>query len=153
MNLSDVDVQSERVVVPPGSYLAEVYESDIKNSKNTARPMLCIVFRLAGNDSYNGALLYEYFVLDNDIARSRLKTLATAARHPNPNHIVNSEELHGLKVGLKLKVVNEPEYGESNKITAFLDVDKVKGGAPAPSTSTAASAKPTRPWSGGKPPF
>jgi hypothetical protein len=64
-----------------------------------------------------------------EIARAQLKSLAIAVGHPNPDHVEDSEELHGvpIMVNLGVEAAGDPKYGDrdglQNTVKGFEPVD------------------------------
>lgn len=147
-NLSDVEGQLGGSPVPPGQYLTMITNSEVKQTRS-GKNMLTLEFRIA-EGMHTGRKLFENFMLDieNKVARSRLKSVAIAGKHRNPNNIEESEELHGCYVMLKVTVENDAEYGMQNRIKAF----DMPEGVPAHAPITPGTAYPPPPMNPAYPP-
>lgn len=84
---------------------------------------------------YHGRDLYDFGVLEHtsaqavQIAKAKLKELAIAVGHPNPNRVMDSSELHNIPVFayVSTQAANDPKYGDSqglqNRITEYRSKD------------------------------
>ena len=156
MNLGDVDAQSFDLI-PPGLYPARVSESEITQSKS-GNHMITWSWEIIGED-HTGRKVWDRMMLDGSdtakrVGQQRLKAMAIACGHPNPNFIADTEELHGRECLIKIKIDKGKDgYDDSNKITAFKPIQAAPaapqtaaapaGQAPPP---PAAPAKPAMPW-------
>ena len=135
-NLSNVKASGNFEPLPPGEYQVKIVDSAVIATK-TGKPMLKVEMAVEDNGAAGfsahliGRKIWEQFVLENEIAQSRLKGLASAAGHPHPDMIRDSEELHGLRLAIRVKVENDEQYGPRNKITTFKPV-LFQSTAPAP---------------------
>jgi hypothetical protein len=85
-------------------------------------------------------------------AQSKLKSIAKAIRHPNPNYIGNTSELIGGELVIKVKVKTSEQYDDQNEVTSYSPVKGVTTPAPqAAPTAPAAPAAPTQPQSAPQP--
>lgn len=116
MNLTDYDAQEGFDVLAPGWYEAEVIDSEIKSSK-AGNTYINWTFQVLGKPNR----VWETTVIGKDVAMKILKTMATCCGHRNPNYIADTEELHGKRCQIKLKIKTDPtgEYEPKNEITAF----------------------------------
>lgn len=123
-NLSNVKASGNFEPLPPGEYQVKIVDSDVVTTKS-GKPMLKVEMTVEDNGASGfsahliGRKIWEQFVLENEIARSRLKGMASAAGHPHPDMIRDSEELHGLRLGIRVKIENDEQFGPRNKITTF----------------------------------
>ncbi len=119
-NLDNYTEQEAFEVLPAGWYEAEVVDSEIK--EGSAGPYINWTFAIIGKPNK----IWDVMSLGNDISMKRLKTLAVCAGHPNPNFISDTEELHGkrCKVRLKIETDDSGKYDPKNKISAFKPLGK-----------------------------
>lgn len=124
-NLTGVEGQVGFEVLPPGWYPAQVVDSEIKDGPKGS--YIQWTFELTGKPNR----IWDVMSLGNEISMKRLKGLAIAAGHPNPNFIGDTEELHGKQCMIRLKVETDPNghYEPKNKISAFKALDG-NGAAP-----------------------
>ena len=139
-NLSNVKASGNFEPLPPGEYQVKIVDSAVIATK-TGKPMLKVEMAVEDNGAAGlsahliGRKIWEQFVLENEVARSRLKGLAEAAGHRSPDMIKDSEELHGLRLAIRVKIENDEQYGPRNKITTFKPT-AVQSAAPAPAPQT-----------------
>lgn len=128
-DLSGYDIQVGFAVRPPGWYPAKIVDSKIGQSSKApyiqfefeiedGKPgRVWEIMSLASTKTKNGSTVEA-------ITMSKLKTLATCAGHRNPNFIADTEELHGLRCMVKLKIEKNDTYGDQNKISAYQALEK-----------------------------
>lgn len=103
--------------IPEGEYEVTILDSEVKVSNNN-NPMASFTFEVTG-PSHAGRRLWDRFVLNNDIANRRLKTLATVSGHRNPNFIADTEELHGLRCKVRVEIEKQEGYAPKNVIKSY----------------------------------
>lgn len=119
--------------IPPGLYRATVVDSEVGRS-DAGNNRIKWEWEVT-DEQYSGRKLWDYMVLQGSdesvrIGQSRLKAMAEACGHPNPNFINDTEDLHGLECLVKLGIKKGKDgYDDSNKITAFKPL--TSGGVPA----------------------
>lgn len=118
LNLSGVSSQSDFSPLPPGDYLVVAVDSLVVMTKTSGQPMLKVTLEVV-DGQHRGRTIWDNFVLSNEIAQKRLKSMAEAGGHPHPDFIKSSEELHGLPVMVKLKIEEKPGFSPQNKIIRF----------------------------------
>lgn len=131
-NLANYESQDGFDCLPPGWYQATVIDSEIKDGPKG--PYINWTWQIEGKSNR----VWDVMSLANDVSMQRLKTMATCCGHKNPNYIADTEELHGMRCNIRLKVESDPDgrYENKNKITAF---KKAEG------TGTAGTV-PKMPW-------
>jgi hypothetical protein len=152
-NLANYETQESFSPLPPGEYKATVMDSEIKQGGKG--PYINWTFKISGHPNK----VWDIMSLGNDISMQRLKTLAVACGHKNPNYIADTEELHGkyFIVKLKIEIDETGQYAPKNKVAGFKCVEKPGGNggsipADVPPAHIAASAvasapaKPKMPW-------
>ena len=151
VNLSNYDAREGFDPLPPGWYEAEIIDSEIRHGAKGA--YINWTFAVVGKPNR----IWDVMSLGNEISLQRLKTLATCCGHPNPNYISDTEELHGLKCQIRLKIEHDDtgQYEPKNKVTAFKPTNgKQQPSSPTvinpPNPSAPAPAepaqKPKMPW-------
>lgn len=135
-NLSNYSTQDFEPI-PPGEYDFEINDTDVVDTK-TGKRMVKVSCRVIG-PTHAGRIVFENFVLGNDIAMSRLKTLATMCGHPRPDYIQDTQELHGLRFRGNVGIRESEGYAPQNQIKSFKKIP-----AP-PSVGTAPAAVPQIP--------
>lgn len=138
-DLSGYDTCDDFAPVPPGEYVVKVDSTEVKVSK-AGNEMVSVMFEILG-PTHAGRKLFDQFVLKNEVAMKRLKSLATAAGHRNPNWISDSDELHGLECIVKVKVDDQENtgYEPKNVISSFKPLNR-DGAQQPPASSPAGQA-------------
>ena len=125
-NLTNYDVQEGFDLLEPGWYEVRVIDSQIKEGPKG--DYILWTLEIIGKPNR----IWDNMSLGNDVAMSRLKTLAKCCGHPNPSYIGDTEELHGKMCQVRLKVEKDDtgRYEPKNKITAFKPPDNAPMSAP-----------------------
>lgn len=113
--------------IPPGEYDFEINDSDVVDTK-TGKRMIKVSCKVLG-PTHSGRIVFENFVIGQDVAMSRLKTLATVGGHPRPDFIQDTQELHGLRFRGNVGIRESEGYSPQNSIKSF---KKIPGTSPAP---------------------
>jgi len=141
----------------PGWYPLRINDSDIK-TKEGSEP--CIHLEIVIEDGRPGKV-WDYLSLGQKLTKSgktaqeisfeRLKAIAIAVGHPNPNYIADTGELHGLRCLGKLKIKKDPKgvYDDKNEITAYKPI--TGNAVPAPPQATETTQAP--PYQQQAPPY
>ena len=132
-DLSKYEQQDNYTPIPPGEYTVRVIDSEVRESK-AGNPMARFTFEVMG-PTHSGRKLWDQFVLNNEVALRRLKTLASVAGHRNPNFIRDTEELHGLTCMVKVAIEEQEGYEPKNIIKSFKAAENkpaAANGVPAP---------------------
>lgn len=137
-NLSNVSASTGYSVWEPGEYTVTVFDTSVTNSKAGNR-MVKVEFVNQSNQH-----IWDYFVLNSDVGKSRFKGLLIACGHPNPDFINDTEEIHGLEVTIAVGVVTDA-YGEKNKITKYIAPER-PAAKPQPAPKTQPTAPKRKPW-------
>ena len=149
-NLSGYDAQEGFDVLPAGWYEAEVVDSEIKEGGKG--PYINWTFQVTGKPNK----VWDIMSLGNEISMKRLKTLAVCAGHPNPNYIADTDELHGKKCMIRLKIEQDKsgQYEPKNKVSAFKPMNPNSKQPPTitqaaetqPSAQPDTAPAPKKPW-------
>lgn len=106
-------------LIPAGSYQARIVGSDeYENKKKTGR-IIELQWQIDG-PKFKGRRLWQRinYVHQNPtaqkIGQQDLKAITDAAK--KPHGISKTEELHGIPMMIKVKVKNDPGYGEQNEV-------------------------------------
>lgn len=147
-------VDSDLAPIPPGDYEVLIVGSRLKEILTL--PILppeaeaCLGGQPTGADRYGGpshmslkaaefelvvlgpvcrgAKLRDIFTLGEDSSMSRMKTLAVAARCPNPDFIGDTEELHGLRCRVRVERIGGfRSSGCKNVISGYMFSPKACG--------------------------
>jgi len=144
-DLSINEVQEGFGVLPIGWYEAKVIDSEIKEGPQG--DYIKWTYEMTGKPNR----VWDVMSLSNEIAMNRLKSLAAACGHHNPNFIADTEELHGREFMVRLKIEEDEtgRYEPKNKATSFKlingDNTPPQPSAPAQTVSPAAIQKTNKP--------
>jgi hypothetical protein len=151
LDLSSYDAQgSDYEPIPPGEYTIRVLDSEVTHSK-AGNPMAIFTYEVLG-PTHAGRKLWDYFVLNNEVALKRFKGLAEAVGYPNPNFIRDTEDLHGLQCSVRVSIEEQEGYSPKNKITSYKRFAEVRpaqardNAAPPPKPVQSAARKSVPPW-------
>lgn len=105
--------------LPVGEYLCRVADSLLIRSKS-GRPLLKFIYDVVSGPE-KGRRLLDAMLLDHEAGLSRLKILATRCGHPNPNHLHDSDELHGLRFMAKVSLETDEtgQHPPRNMVKAY----------------------------------
>jgi hypothetical protein len=145
LDLSGYEPQGDFDPIPPGDYIIEVVDSDVSTSR-AGNPMAKFTFEVVG-PSHAGRKIWDHFVLNNEVALRRLKALAEAAGHKNPNYVRDTEELHGLRCEVRVAIEEQEGYPPKNKISSYRRPRQTSTPAvPPPSQGRNVERKSVPPW-------
>lgn len=151
LDLSDAPTGMGFDPIPAGDYPAQIINTELSHSQG-GDLMLNITWQVMEGE-YAERLLFDRVMLsgsDKAVAfgKRKIKTIADAIGHPNPNRVENSEELHGLPC--LIVVVIKPYQGEDRnevrdyKSQAKAAVPVAANSNSAPTTKTSAAPPPPR---------
>jgi hypothetical protein len=144
-NLEGYQEQDDFSPVPPGEYLVKVVDSAVREAKTSSNRLAEFVFEIQGPE-YRNRRIWDRYVLGNDVAMSRLKTLAKCIGHRNPNFIRDTEELHGGMCRVRVKIEEQSGYDPKNVITSFKPANPQPPPSVPPEVASQAQQKKPYPW-------
>lgn len=152
LNLEGYEAQtSDFSPLPAGSYVCQISNTESYYSK-AQRPNLKVTLTVQDGD-YAGRKIWTNFCLDAEVGLKILKSMAVAARHPNPNFLRDSEELHGLYVKARVTISKQEGYADKNDVKGFSDADSASvastSAAPNPAAAASKPAGGRLPWGKG----
>lgn len=122
----------------PGEYVFHVTSSEYKRTKAGNGWVLKLVWDCI--QPGHRAQIWDFLTLEHPnsetvrIARAKLKEVAIAVGHPNPDYIQASEELHMKPCILKVKKVRNEQFGDErgfkNEILGYKPMDGAPRSAP-----------------------
>jgi len=130
--------------LPAGNYVCDIVESEYLQTKNGAGMRIALTLVVA-EGIHAGRRLFDSLLMQHaneepvNIAKKRLRDYCLCARIKSLNE---TEQLHGTRVTVIVKIRNDPNYGVSNDIKAVVvprDLQPPKAAAPA------AAPQPTKP--------
>ena len=141
---SQVEPNTEYEVLPPGRYLAQIVNSEMRPTKDGMGAYLYLEIDIL-EGQYQGRKLFDRLNLSNpnttavDIAQ---RTLSSICRAVGRLQVNNSEQLHLLPFIADVRVrPPKGEFGESNSIR-YLPRTQGQGGVQPPSVRSASTAAP-----------
>lgn len=157
MDLSDAKTGLGFDPIPAGVYQAQIIDSELGHSK-ADNLMLNLTWMIIDGECAERMVFDRIMLSGSDKAitfgKRRLKTLADAVGHPNPNRIDESHELHGLPCLITVTLRRgKGEYSdsESNEIKNYRPLTAatpqqpaVAAVAPSANTPPAQSAAPPK---------
>jgi hypothetical protein len=141
---SQVEPNSEYEVLPPGKYLAQIVNSEMRPTKDGMGQYLFLEIDIL-EGQYQGRKLFDRLNLSNpnpNAVEIAQRTLSSICRAVGRLQVNNSEQLHLLPFIADVRVrPPKGEYGESNSIRYL---PRAQGGAqPAPMRPATAMASPS----------
>lgn len=163
VNLDGYNEFSDYELLPPGNYDVRIADSKIDAAGSGQQ--LILSMEIIGGD-YAGVPLQDRVWIAHsnpkaaEIGLRKLKSIATAIGHQNPNYIRDSEELHGGEMNLRVAVRdyqdNDGNPRQGNEIKAYKPVGGQQqppppqqppaGGNNRQAPPPQQQAKPARPW-------
>jgi hypothetical protein len=118
-DMSGYDTQEGFEPLKAGWYEAVIQDSEIK--KGPAGPYINWQFGIVGHPNK----IWDVMSLGNSVSMQRLKTLCKCCGHPNPNYLADTEEIHGNRclIRLKIEIDESGQYDPKNKISAFKSLE------------------------------
>lgn len=148
-DLSNVEIQEGFELLPPGWYVGEVFDSEIINSKTSGKPYIKWTWQIVGRPNR----VWNNMSVNNDISMKLLKTMASCCGHRNPNYIADTEELHGKRCQIRIKITKSEGYDDKNEISGYKPLETSAASSLSkdipPAFVVAAESKPTTttmPW-------
>ena len=125
MNLSNVD-DSAYKPLPAGDYPVRVIDSEVRESRS-GESRLSFTYQItsgqyAGRQIFDGFSLWSSNPTAVEISQRRLKSMALACHHPNPNYIQDSSEFHGKEMIVRtaIREYNGNEYTDVKPYTPIM---------------------------------
>lgn len=139
--------------IPAGDYIAQITESEIKNTKSGTGQMLNLRWQVL-DGQFKGRLVFDSLNIINQnpdtqrIAQGQLSSLCHVLGVLN---LTDSAQLHMKPAIIKVKIRKSDQYGDSNDVKGYKAVGAAQvvspfGGVHAPAPAAAAPAAPTPPW-------
>ena len=130
--------------LPAGVYSLTVKDSEVKETKAGTGNYAAFVFEVLEGDS-KGRLIFQNLNINNpnaqcqEIGRSEFKRLAEACGVTG--QVADTSELTGkIFAGkVKIEISKDPQYGDRNKVSKFMDIDGAVDTPPLTSAATPAT--------------
>lgn len=111
-------VETEPEAIKPGLYPAKVKEVELTESQKDKSPMLKVLYEITGGQ-YDGRVLYDYIMLDNDAMMFRLAAFQDAIGLKRKGEI-DTDKIVGKKLQIRTVVQKSEEYGEQARVRNIL---------------------------------
>lgn len=120
--------------IPPGEYILQVSETELKNTKNGTGQYIKVAFTVMG-PKYEGRKIFTNFNIRNAspeaerIGVSQLKALVVAGGVSEP--LMDTDQLIGATVSARVTVdkSDDPQYDDQNRVSRYKPVGALGTGA------------------------
>jgi hypothetical protein len=135
--------------LPAGWYTAIINSAEIKATKSGTGRYIAVRYDVTG-PTHQGRAVFGNINIDNanpkaeEIGRQQLRSLMESIGLAK---LTDTDQLIGGNVKIKLKVENDPQYGDRNQVNGFASISgaaPLKPAASAPAPATKSSSAP--PW-------
>jgi hypothetical protein len=135
--------------LPAGWYTATIHSAELKTTKAGTGQYIAVRYDVTG-PTHQNRVVYGNINIDNanpkaeEIGRQQLRSLMESIGLAK---LTDTDQLIGGNVKIKLKVENDPQYGDRNQVNGFASVSgaaPLKPSAPAPAPAAKSSSAP--PW-------
>lgn len=109
-----------------GVYAGKILNTQIKNSKNGSGKYLNLEIELLGSPGIKGRRVYEICMLSHPntaavtVGAKKLKNIASVL-DLDITEVESFSEFVGKPLGVKLGIESSEEYGDKNRVKAFVD--------------------------------
>lgn len=114
----------EQEVVPPGEYTLRCVQAEVRQSRETGRQYLYVLYEIDGYPNSFPVGHVIMFPTENDDELTRIRRLRSLKRFFEAHEIdldqPDTDLLIGKEVQARLVVEEDEEYGERNRIRRFL---------------------------------
>lgn len=156
-NLQNTQSFDEYIPLPPGDYLVTIVDSQIRETK-AGESQLIFIYQVRGGE-HDGEQVFDRLPLWSanpkavNVAQRRLKTVAVASGHKNPNFIADTSEFHGLSMMIRTALrdyngqqyVDIKSYSPTTQTQPQNDFGPAFPQSPAPNTTAQSGAMPPPP--------
>jgi hypothetical protein len=121
MDLTGVDDHLKPQPIKPGWYQAIITDAGQKMAKSSGNSYLSLTWTVI-NGSCKGRLVFDSIMLTGNGAKfglTKLKTIAKAIGHRNPNYIHDTSELVQRPCYINVGMRQQEGYDDSNKINNY----------------------------------
>lgn len=118
MDLSNTTSDDGFDVLPPNWYEAEIANSEMKQGQKGEYVQW--EFDILGKPGKVWDIM-SFSEKAYPITQGKIKKMAECCGHHNPNFVADTEELHGKRLQVRLKIEHDKtgQYDDKNKVTAF----------------------------------
>lgn len=143
-NAAEVEPNQGFDALPAGTYKVIVIESERKVTASGRGAYLALVLQVIEGQFLNRKI-YDNLNIDNPsetavkIARGQLSSICRAVGVMTPRH---SSELHGKPLLAKIKIEKDEQYGDKNKVVAYMPLQAATANPGVPQASQPAAPTP-----------
>ena len=136
-NLKDTEAWGDFSPVPADEYRAKVVDTSAVETLNRDY-RLKITWEIT-DGPYAGRKVFDSIMLSGSpeavkVGESKLKAMAIAVGHPNPDHVSDSEELHGRECKIVVTIKPDKNKNPKNEISSWRKLDASAPGQTSPNT-------------------
>lgn len=149
-NAANVAPQQSFTPIPAGSYIAQVVESEIKQTKGGTGQMMNLTFEVLDGQYRNRKVFGRINVVNQSAEAERIgqSQLSALCHATGVMQLQDTVQLHGkpVKIKVKVRVDESGKYDDSNEVTGY---EAISGAVQIPAASQQAQAAPTAssaPW-------
>lgn len=149
-NAANVAPQQSFTPIPSGSYIAQVVESEIKQTKGGTGQMMNLTFEVLDGQYRNRKVFGRINVVNQSAEAERIgqSQLSALCHATGVMQLQDTVQLHGkpVKIKVKVRVDESGKYDDSNEVTGY---EAISGAVQIPAASQQAQAAPTAssaPW-------
>lgn len=149
-NAANVAPQQSFTPIPAGSYIAQVVESEIKQTKGGTGQMMNLTFEVLDGQYRNRKVFGRINVVNQSAEAERIgqSQLSALCHATGVMQLQDTVQLHGkpVKIKVKVRVDESGKYDDSNEVTGY---EAISGAVQIPAASQQAQVAPTAssaPW-------
>jgi len=146
-----VQPQEAFTVIPAGSYIAQIEESEIKATKSGTGSMLKLKWKILDGQYKNRVIFGNLNIVNANPEAEKIgqRQLSALCHATGVMQLADTVQLHNrpCKIKVKVRVDESGKYDDQNEVSAFEAI--AAGAAPAPTQFAApptAPSAPTAPW-------
>ncbi len=145
-NAKDNEKMGDFTPVPPAEYVAQIIESELKETKAKDGTRLVLKFQIMDGE-FNGKTIYDSLNIQNKNSQTveiAQKALASICEACGIDMLTDSEELHNKPMLISVSVKPATaQYSAQNQIKGYKEYGSP---ATAPSTESSSAGDKTPPW-------
>lgn len=147
-NANAVAPQNDYSPIPAGDYIAQIIESEIKQTKSGTGQMLTLHWQVL-DGAFKGRLVFDRINIINqnpkaqEIGQAQLSSICRAC---GVGELVDSAQLHNKPTQISVKIRKDETYGDGNEVKAYKSLSGAAATSAIPAAAQAAPAANTPPW-------
>jgi hypothetical protein len=158
-NAAEVEPSAPAGVIPAGTYLAQVTESDLKMLKSGNGDGLSLTFSILDGEFKNRKVWTNLNVRHTNPEAQRIgqQQLSTLCHALGVLNMTDTAQLHNRPVKIRVKIRKDEQYGDKNEVAGYEPASgngianaptapRFNPAAPAPQAAPATGAPSKAPW-------